>query len=83
MTPLKFGITLTLIGITCVFLALVAIVALCEVLKKIFKIRKQTEAVEELVPREEFGAEMEAVITASIATYMFVAPNLVPKTDVK
>lgn len=59
-----------MIGVMCVFLALAAIIVLCQVLKRRFRVEKSTEAAERPV---------EVAIAPTIATYMSTTPYPTPR----
>jgi len=70
MTPIKFGIILSLIGISYVFIALVAILTIFELLKRFFKIRELSYEFNKSVTEVEMGVEEHVAIAISIITYM-------------
>jgi len=79
LTPIEFGITLSIIGVACVFSALAVITILCELLKWKFKVEVPTKAVEQ--PPSEDLLKTAAVIAAVTAYITATQPRLVKETS--
>jgi len=78
----EFGLTLTGLGILAMFSALVIIIGVCEVLKRMFKapetkktsLKTLDKAV--LLEKQTLSIDEEATITAAIMTYMNYTPSM-------
>lgn len=73
---LEFGLTLTGLGVLAMFSALVIIIVVCEMLKRMFK-APETKKIslknldkEVTVDRKKISIEEEATITAAVMAYM-------------
>ncbi len=79
MTPIEFGITLSIIGVACVFSALAVIAILCEALKWKFKVEVPKKAVGQ--PPSEDLLKTVAVTAAVMAYMTSTQPRLVKATS--
>lgn len=79
---LEFGLTLTGLGVLAMFSALVIIMGVCEVLKRIFKtsetkkISLKTLDKEAILEKKKISIEEETTITAAIMAYMKDPQNM-------
>lgn len=73
---LEFGLTLTGLGVLAMFSALVIIIAVCEVLKRVFKAPEtkitslKTFDKKVILDRKKISVEEEAKIAAAVMAYM-------------